>query len=453
MPAVLCASGLIGLALAVRGVEAGPLRDRYLRQGLLAAREGRQAEALVYLQRLADERADALPAQDRFEAVQRLVELNDPIRAGELLEGIAPSSRAGYPPAQVWRAARILDRQNVSRVDYDAAEAHLLQAVQAEPRYIDANTRLVQVYLGTGRNKQAVPYLERAASARPEMLILLAKIDAVEGDRDRAIDRLKQARVRFETISKASPDNHEARLYWAEAALIMEDFPAAAAILKEGFSRSDDPRYAKALGRLYLAWHDVAGKEPGTDLATRLGFLEQGLRYDPNNLLLLDRFSAPIRGGGEVARRAIAALEEQVKKGRDTASVRYALGVHAFEEHRLEEAKAHWEKAYRLSPEMPFFANNYAYALAFSQKPDLAKALEIIGPVVERWPKAMAFRDTRGQVLAKLGRWYEARADLEEALRIGPPTAETHKALAEVYDHLNEKGLAAEQRRLAESEG
>ncbi|MGE3820171.1 MAG: tetratricopeptide repeat protein [Isosphaeraceae bacterium] len=450
LPALVGAGGLIALAVAVRGVEPGPLRVRHLQRGLSAARDGREADALVALQRLADEGTDALPPRERFEAVQILTRLKDPIRAGAILEGLAPADRPGYPPAQVWRASRILDRPGLTRVDLDAAEAHLLQAVKAEPQYLDANLRLVQVYLASGRNKVAVPYLERAASARPEMLILLAKIDAVEGDRERAIERLKQARVRFETISKANPDDHEARLSWAEAALVMEDFPAAATILKEGFARSDDPRYSKALSRLYLAWHDVASKDAKTDLAARLDLLEQGLRYDPNNLLLLDRFSAPIRGGGEVAQRAIAALRDQIEKGRDTASVRYALGVHAFEEKRLDEARTHWGKAYELSPSMPFFANNYAYALAFSDPPEPSQALEIIGPVVERWPKVMAFRDTRGQVLAKLGRWYEARADLEEALRIGPPSSETHKALAEVYDHLDQKDQAAEQRRLAE---
>ena len=65
-------------------------------------------------------------------------------------------------------------------------------------------------------------------------------------------------------------------------------------------------------------------------------------------------------------------------------------------------------------------------------------------------PDQGRFRDTRGQILAKMGRWKEALADLEAALPSAPRSTELHRTLAEVYTHLGVPGMAAEHRALAE---
>jgi uncharacterized protein HemY len=58
-------------------------------------------------------------------------------------------------------------------------------------------------------------------------------------------------------------------------------------------------------------------------------------------------------------------------------------------------------------------------------------------------------RGTRGQVLAELGRWKDALADLEAATADSQAGPGEHLALAKVYDHLNNPDLAAEQRKKA----
>jgi len=87
--------------------------------------------------------------------------------------------------------------------------------------------------------------------------------------------------------------------------------------------------------------------------------------------------------------------------------------------------------------------------LALGNPPDLPQALAIAQLLVEKFPDQPHFRDTRGQVLVKLGRWDDAVKDLEYALpRLNDKSA-THTALAQVYENLGLRDLAAEHERLA----
>jgi tetratricopeptide (TPR) repeat protein len=202
-----------------------------------------------------------------------------------------------------------------------------------------------------------------------------------------------------------------------------------------------------------LAWSDALGARTPVNLTGRVALLEKGLEHDPANVDLLVRFSNIIRGGGAGADRARAALQTLLARGGATGPVRFALGLDAWEQGRAAEARLHWEEACRLSPHMPAFANNLAWILATGPDPDPARALETINPVIERWPNDLRFRDTRGQILARMQRWKEALPDLELALRVYPDSGELHKALAETYDHLDAPGMAAEHRKRAAGAG
>ena len=87
--------------------------------------------------------------------------------------------------------------------------------------------------------------------------------------------------------------------------------------------------------------------------------------------------------------------------------------------------------------------------LSTSEPTDLPRALELSNLAVGCSPADPSFRDTRGRILMKSGRWKEALADLEAALAGNPDNADLHKALAEVYDQLRLPEMAAEHRRLA----
>src|SRR5262249_17918096 len=121
----------------------------------------------------------------------------------------------------------------------------------------------------------------------------------------------------------------------------------------------------------------------------------------------------------------------------------------AWQRGNADLAQKHFALSYNTAPHMPDVANNMAMILAIGKKPDLPRALAIIQSVVEKFPENPTFRDTRGQVLVKLGRCQEGVIDLEYALPKLISKARTHAALAQAYSSLGAQTLASQHQQLA----
>ena len=118
---------------------------------------------------------------------------------------------------------------------------------------------------------------------------------------------------------------------------------------------------------------------------------------------------------------------------------------------QIEQARVHWERAFELSPDMPVVANNLAWMIATAAEPDLPRALALANIAVERAPKELNFRHTRGNILFQMERYKEALGDLEAALPRYADNAELHMKLAITYEHLGVAAMAAEHRRQAKA--
>jgi tetratricopeptide (TPR) repeat protein len=149
------------------------------------------------------------------------------------------------------------------------------------------------------------------------------------------------------------------------------------------------------------------------------------------------------------ADRARAVLRRLLAQGHAPAQTHFALGVDAWAQGRAAEARLHWERANEIAPGTPVIANNLAWLLFRSDPPDLPRALGLVNLAIEKAPQETNFRDTRGHILARMGKWREALADLEAALPNTANSTQMHRTLADVYDHLDAPAMAAEHRRLA----
>ena len=129
-----------------------------------------------------------------------------------------------------------------------------------------------------------------------------------------------------------------------------------------------------------------------------------------------------------------------------------SVGNDAWERGAVDEARQHFAMAFAQAPHLPHVANNMAMVLSVGEKADYPQALATIQPVVEKFPDTAAFRDTRGHILIKLGRYEEAVKDLEFALPALPSKALVHQALAEAYRHLGLKDLADQHELLAKGD-
>jgi tetratricopeptide (TPR) repeat protein len=389
--------------------------------------------------------------EHRFQLGKVLHALGDPVRAQVLLESAAPSDRLGYPLAHYNRALQLLGKQHPTAVDLHAAEMHLLRAIQGQPDALGAHAMLGQFYVKVGQSEKAEEHLRKASEVHKELLLMLAQVCAQQGKRDLADSYARQAVGFFQKATEDNLDKPQLRLGWAESLMVLREHDKAAEVVLQGWRITHAPVYQGAAGVAFAFWSDQFPDDPGR----RLEILEQGLRIDPNHPELLQRLINLTRIDGTSPARAKArsALEDLLARGKGTAFLHLALGVDAYQHGDLDEAENHLNIAFELDPGMPAIANNLAYMIAHGKQPDLPHALKLVNSALQRVPDNLQMRETRGQILVKMGRWKEALTDLSAALRILSTSPVLHQALAECYSHLNMSSLARRHQQIAEELG
>ena len=345
--------------------------------------------------------------------------------------------------------ARLQIAPGINTSTLPSIERHLKHAIKEPTTAYEATILLAQIYAATGRSGQAETYLRPLADRHPAIRLALAQMARERGDQAAVAVELDNAARVFRDRAEADSDDIEARLLWARAVSGRSDFKSAVDIIGKGLSHSDDPRYHVALARTYALWaHGRAAEGPST-AGERLALLELGLRHDPNNPMLIEGLARSIEVGGADVGRIRAAMQARLVDGKATSATHLVLGLDAFSRGDANEARVHWEQAFRIEPTAPIIANNLAWLLAHAEQPDLARALELANRAIEQRPKQPRFRGTRASILMKLKRWPEALADLELSLAADPRSVETHLNLAEVYQKVGSSELASQHRARA----
>ncbi len=378
----------------------------------------------------------------------------NPQRALTLIRSVAPDRGHGYAPAHIWLAKQMLHSPQPGPQLRETAIAHLLKALQSQPDAVEARAVLGQLYAQTKETlPDALTHLLAVQPQRPELALVLARVYQQMGERQRARTWAETARQVFRSRIDIARDDHDARFKLADALLLLDDYAAGVGALHQGLllANTDPHRLAFrfALGRTYALW---ARSLPGTAEAKgrRLALIEEGLQVEPRSPELLLLLGETTRLDGPEADKSRALLQALLARGQATATLHMVLGADAYRRDKPDEARLHFDQANRLDPRMPEVANNLAWVLAGSgDKEELPRALELINAVVGQAPNNAHFRETRGQIYAKMGRWKEAVADLEAALPGMSDGKNVHRTLAEAYKQLGLAEIAAEHERLA----
>ena len=137
--------------------------------------------------------------------------------------------------------------------------------------------------------------------------------------------------------------------------------------------------------------------------------------------------------------------------GKGPPEVYNDLAEDAFGRGQLDQAREYWERAYevepwnapdRLEPRHAVLLNNLAWLISSTPPIELDRALVLANQALAMKPGDPAFRGTRGEVLAKLGREKEAIPDLKAALdaKPVPPSPTIQKLLDKLEAKLGEGG-------------
>ena len=399
--------------------------------------------------------------------------------AADLLAAAAPLDHPGCIQAHLLAAQTYLTTTNLNGELLHKAEQHLRNALALDSRSVEANELLGRLYINTHNLEKARACLRKIYAAKPETALLIAISYDLEKDAnwsvtwaDRAITAIR-ARLIY-TAPKTSPSDRFDLLHallikgkylplldpveramltgtnaapqdsppvWLDLVRDLkraEKYAPALDTLERATRASPSPVYPLAIADICATWAEKIS--PGQN-DQRLQLIEKGLANAESNLklwwLLIQATHAPGKSGLDAKKL----LDETVAgaTGQAAAWWYFLLWTDARTRGDTPTARAYLQAAYKLAPQIPQIQNDLAMDQSTTgSRADLERALTLIEPVVEKFPNHPGFRDTRGQILAKLGRNQEAVADLQFAASRLPNSAGTRQVLAKVYAALGQ---------------
>jgi tetratricopeptide (TPR) repeat protein len=138
-----------------------------------------------------------------------------------------------------------------------------------------------------------------------------------------------------------------------------------------------------------------------------------------------------------------AAFDMLLKSDATPATLSETIGTSAALEGDWKDAEACLRRAVAKDPKNPVAWNNLACVLYQGADPHLDQALVAVDKALEISPDEFRFRETRGQIYTRLGKWQPAITDLEFALNGMPNAPAIHRSLAKAYEATGNKDLAA----------
>jgi tetratricopeptide (TPR) repeat protein len=441
MPALAVALG------AIYPILSADVEGFYQREAQQATQAHNSSLAVLCFERLSTLRPGN--ATYRFRLALAAEAVGQLERASAILRDLAPTAHArGYGPAQLRLAQGLLAKPNASAQDKNEAESRLRRALDDDTVDPQASLLLGQHLMATGRADQAEPHLLRAVEVWPELRLPLARYYLRKGQKEKSIRQAARAASVFEDLAKRNPEDATPRIHWAETLTLGQQFPTALSVLEAG-SQASSPDRRQARAQVYAQWAEYSEGDGRAEPKRVFSLIERGLAEDPTNASLLLKLLDFTRQDGAAGDKARQALQDQLAQGTSPALLHVALGMDLWQQGDKAGAKQHLEQAYQAVPETGLIANNLAWMLAFSDPPDLKKSYDLVETALRRWPNQPRFRNTRGHILAKLGRWQEAVTDLEASLDSLPDKSNAHRTLAEAYDHLGLPAMAAKHQSLA----
>jgi tetratricopeptide (TPR) repeat protein len=377
-------------------------------------------------------------------------EKEDYERARSLMRQIAPKDEPGRARAHFWLAMDMLERDAPLSADAERALEHDLKQALGGPQFrTEANVLLGDLYLSRDDSESAILHYEQARSTRPELWLPLAELYTQQNRTVLAHGAATRASKHFRQRTKAEPQEPENRVRWAWSEVLLGNYPQAVEILESGLAYSNAQRFHDVLVATYLTWHESLVKHNRHDLTKQLQLLNRALTHGPNNPQVLTLLANLATRPWEQNEEARATLKQLLSSGVAPATVHVILGTRALEQGDVQKGLMHLEVANERNPQIPIVLNNLAWGLAQQNEPDLERALEL-AEAAKQLSDDPEISDTLGTILARLGRFPRAAAELETALRAFPDRPEIHTKLAEVYQNLGDAELADQHRNRAE---
>lgn len=501
LPALVAGGMLLLVILAICSQRKVDLHQHYdrLAQYLLATRKFEEAR-VACLHGLSEENRSRERAQWLFYLALSLNELGQKQEASALLAAAAPLDHPGCVDAHLFVAKTLLNSTNLttealrtgtqSSTNFTAetlysVERHLLNAIALEPQSLEANEMLGRFYINTHNPAKARTRLMKIYAAKPDTALLLAITWVMDKDSaaailwsDRAImayeknlidsapnyspdDRLglvqalsikqmyapTQEAVAPEPRKVSSTAPQDSPPFWLGVVRLLMfngKFSPALQTLNQQMLVNSNTAYASAMGDVCDIWAENINPKQAGASAARLKLVQKGLANAPENLKLQLLLVLATHANDDSSAEAKALMDKLVAGATGDAAAwwHFVLWTDARIRGDMVTARKYLQTAYELAPKIPQIQNDMAMDLSTGNQEDVKRGLKIIQSLVDQYPFDAGLRDTRGEILAKLGRNEEAVADLEYAVPRLANSAESQQLLNKLYAALGRAPVA-----------
>jgi len=320
--------------------------------------------------------------------------------------------------------------------------------------------------LQAGRYQDALPVLVSLMPTAPGIGLRAAIIAKSLGLDNKATRYAEESRDRFSVLVQQNPGSAELAVALARCQVFLNQHSDAIGIIDKAIaSAPDDTMTSTLLGirvEAIIAWADVSQSQPLLALEDRLRLLqllEESLRHAPNHPQLLQMVIAHVLDINDEKDQDVSDARQALVNGVSPGLAHFIHGTAATIQGRKDDARTHLELAAKAFPDSDVILNNLAHILGQSDGDDLTTALTLADAAIERATLSTPYHhDTRGRILHKLGRWLDAVADLQLAVREPKLAYKAHLLLADCYQHLGLSDLvlihstAAEQTMSSKTE-
>lgn len=318
---------------------------------------------------------------------------------------------------------------------------------------LPAKSLLASYLLSIGLYEESLRYFSEIVPLEPGFAYTAATVCKQLGDTKKMESYAAEARDFYDRKLKQSPNDRITRISLARCYLLLNQEQDASQLLMTGFelSQRQDQELRIASANALVALNNRLSKDSSTpdDLLKRLHTLTSAMEIAPDSSIVIDAVIGALFECRKNQNQEVLTLRTALIKGVDVDTAHFIRGTVALLNNEFAEAKVHLELAGKFSPNMPGVLNNLAVAMTNLEESELESALTFSNAAIERIPDHPYFRETRGQILLKLGRFREAIGDLEFALRATELAGAIHPSLATAYEGLGQPDLAESHRQLA----
>jgi len=350
--------------------------------------------------------------------------------------------------------------QTQQAVDMEAWEWHLSHA--DEP-----NSPLLQkawgdYYMALGDEEEAIKHFTIAAESDPQYLFQVAELELRLNNIQKVVSTMTSAKARLKTKMEENQEDVETKILYASSLFHLGELPEAERLMRETLQSGKLTDLQKTKCKLFLSavfvkmynfYQRETGLKTPNEAAQGFLYLQSALEAAPDSPVALVHLVEFARTSPERTTVAREALRKLISQGNASAMAHFALGTIESLAGNDELALLNMRQGLAIDPKLAVLANNVAAMISEKQDADLPSALQLANQAIDTSPNVHDYFDTRAGIHLKMNNLADAAIDYQRALELAPDPRPYQLKLAELYDKMGDKELAAQYRESAKVEG